>query len=332
MRKNLKIFFYLLLIVVTLVYFFSIINLGELLSVLSQLTLGLLFFLVVAQIITQTMLAYKWHLMANAMKYKITFARIFTIHLVGALVGNITPAAKIGGEPAQMYFLCKEGAALKDVLAITIIDKSIGILSFTAVLFAAFMYVAVKFTLPSSLAVYIFMLLLLIAILGGSTGIFFYMHEEVLVKILKCGLRFVNQFKPIRLDTENVISGFKYSMHKVMRHKIILAQSLFLFIVVWLLYPLKIYIIFHTLGNNVNFGLVAFVTLAAFLIGMISAIPGGIGLYEGSAIALYGTLGIPLAEATVAVIIGRVFTFWFVNLLGVLAAIGLRTWSKPAKQ
>jgi len=329
MKKNLKIFSYLLLIVVVLVYSFSIINLGELLSVLSQLTIGLLFFLVVAQIITQTMLAYKWHLMANAMMYKITFAKIFAIHLVGTLVGNITPAAKIGGEPAQIYLLCKEGAALKDVLAITIIDKYIGILSFTTILFAAFMHVAVKFTLPSSLA--LFMLLLLISILGVSTGIFFHMREEVLVKILKSGLRLIEQFKPIRLDAENVISGFKYSMRRVMHHKIILVQSLFIFIVVWLLYPLKIYIIFHTLGNNVDFGLVAFVTLASFLIGMIPALPGGIGLYELSAIALYSTLGIPLAEATVAVIIGRVFTFWFVSLIGVFAAIGLRTWSKPAK-
>lgn len=322
MRKELKVFFYLILLVVVLVYFFSIIDLNELLSVLSKLTIGLLLFLAALQIITQALLACKWHLSVKAMRYKITFARIFAIHLTGALVENITPAAKAGGDPARIYFLHKEDVAIKDALAVASVNKYLDMASFTILLFLFYVHLAANFAISTPLIVAMAISSTALALLS-LLGIFLYMNEKIAIKILQKGLKIINRFKSVKLEPKIAVKNFKVSVRKIMQNKALLIQIISISVVVWLLYPLKIYLIFHTLGSDVSFGLVAFVTFVAYLIGMIPVLPGGIGLYEGSAIALYGILGVPLAEATVAVIIGRIFTFGFVSLMGALAAIEL---------
>lgn len=52
------------------------------------------------------------------------------------------------------------------------------------------------------------------------------------------------------------------------------------------------------------------------LIGKVAVIPGGIGLVEGTMIALYDGFGVPSATAVVVVMAYRVIAFWMPNLLG----------------
>ncbi|HEU4562683.1 MAG TPA: YbhN family protein [Longimicrobium sp.] len=52
------------------------------------------------------------------------------------------------------------------------------------------------------------------------------------------------------------------------------------------------------------------------LIGKVAVIPGGIGLVEGTMIALYHGFGVPTATAVLVVLAYRVIAFWMPNLLG----------------
>jgi hypothetical protein len=52
------------------------------------------------------------------------------------------------------------------------------------------------------------------------------------------------------------------------------------------------------------------------LIGKVAVIPGGIGLVEGTMIALYDGFGVPSATAVLVVLAYRVIAFWMPNLLG----------------
>lgn len=322
--KTFKLLLYILVGASILYLFYRMIDLDELVSALSKLNISLLVFLVITQIVTQTLLACKLHILLKAMWHDIAFSRIFAIHLAGYLAENITPAGKVGGEPARIYLLYKEKIALKDALAVTIISKYIDLFPFVILLFLSFSYLVANFNPPSSLIVTISILLSILLLLS-LLGIFLCRSETVTVKILRNWLNLLNRIKPIEIDAETAIDGFKDSMRRIMQRKTVLAQSLCMSIVVWLLYPLKAYIVFHTMGSDITFVMVVCVTCLACLISMIPVLPGGVGAYEVSAIALYGLLGIPLAEATVAVLISRVFTFWFVILLGVIAAMKLKT-------
>ena len=52
------------------------------------------------------------------------------------------------------------------------------------------------------------------------------------------------------------------------------------------------------------------------LIGKVAVIPGGIGVVEGTMIALYHGFGVPTATAVLVVLAYRVIAFWMPNLLG----------------
>jgi hypothetical protein len=52
------------------------------------------------------------------------------------------------------------------------------------------------------------------------------------------------------------------------------------------------------------------------LIGKVAVIPGGIGVVEGTMIALYHGFGVPTATALLVVLAYRVIAFWMPNLLG----------------
>jgi uncharacterized protein (TIRG00374 family) len=52
------------------------------------------------------------------------------------------------------------------------------------------------------------------------------------------------------------------------------------------------------------------------LIGKVAVIPGGIGVVEGSMVALYHGFGVPTATAWLVVLAYRVIAFWMPNLLG----------------
>jgi len=322
MRKNIKKLFYLVTFIV-LIYLFSAINLEELLSILSNVDSDLLFFLAAAQIITQTLLAYKWHLLVKTTGHKIRFMTIFAIHLAGALVENITPSSKAGSEPTRIYLLHKEGVAIEDALAVASVGMYMEIIPFTVLLFLSFAYLIVNFTVLTSLIAVIYLSLIALVLLS-LLGIFLYMNERFMVKILHAGLKAAKRFMSVKFDAETAVKNFKSSARTVMQDKTVLTRSLCVSVIVWLLYPLKIYIIFYSLGSDVTFAMVICVTFLACLVGMIPIFPGGVGMYEASAILLYSILGVPLVGATAAVIIGRVFTFWFVSMLGALTTIGLK--------
>jgi uncharacterized protein (TIRG00374 family) len=52
------------------------------------------------------------------------------------------------------------------------------------------------------------------------------------------------------------------------------------------------------------------------LIGKVAVIPGGIGLVEGTMVALYHGFGVPTATAVLVVLAYRVIAFWMPNLIG----------------
>lgn len=337
--------FYSILIILVLCYLYFIVGIDELLSTLTRLDPGLFFFLTTLQMITQILLAYRLQLLIRALKYRIGFMKLFAIHLAGALVENITPAAKAGSEPARVYLLHKEGILLKDAFTVTLVGKYVDMILFTVLLLLSYTYhtyLATQFILPAPLIVAIQASIVLIIFLGTSGVIFLYRNEKIAVKILRNAMKILHFFTAkraknrerhavqvqvqVQLDAEAeaAVKNFKRSLFNIVQDKAVLTISLSASIIVWLLYPLKIYVIFYTLGTDISFGIVACVTFLAYLVGLIPLLPGGLGIYEGSAIALYSILGISLADATVAVIIGRLFTFWFVILLGTLAAIILK--------
>jgi uncharacterized protein (TIRG00374 family) len=68
----------------------------------------------------------------------------------------------------------------------------------------------------------------------------------------------------------------------------------------------------------------------ATLVGALSALPGGLGSFEVVMMLLLARLGMPMAAATLPIVLFRLCTLWAGSLLGLLAMVGWFTWIAPA--
>jgi uncharacterized protein (TIRG00374 family) len=79
---------------------------------------------------------------------------------------------------------------------------------------------------------------------------------------------------------------------------------------------LTLYLLFMAAGYRVGFGLLLTGYGLPVLLGKVGFLPGGVGIVEGTMVALYTGLGVPAAISVVVVLAYRVLEFWIPTLLG----------------
>jgi hypothetical protein len=93
---------------------------------------------------------------------------------------------------------------------------------------------------------------------------------------------------------------------------------------------LTLYFLFVAVGHNVSPGiLLAGYGLPLILGKMAFLVPGGVGVIEGSMVALYDSLKVPDAFSVVVILGYRLVSFWLPTVLGFIAVLYLS--SKPSK-
>jgi len=83
------------------------------------------------------------------------------------------------------------------------------------------------------------------------------------------------------------------------------------------------YFVFLSFGYHISWGVLIFGYGIATIVGMISFIPGGLGVTEGSLGLLYGGLGVPGAIVVTSILVFRLFSFWIWIPFGLYSFISL---------
>jgi glycosyltransferase 2 family protein len=86
----------------------------------------------------------------------------------------------------------------------------------------------------------------------------------------------------------------------------------------WILECVRLYTVFYAFHVEMNFVAIIIIFLLANVIGVISALPGGIGSIEISLTGLFVLFGVPSALAGSIALIDRLVSFWLVNALGII--------------
>ena len=73
------------------------------------------------------------------------------------------------------------------------------------------------------------------------------------------------------------------------------------------------------MGINIDLLLLVGIASLSFTIGIASSLPGGLGSTEIVMAILLGLIGIPEGIAIAAVFVSRLFSFWYVSLLGAVS-------------
>jgi glycosyltransferase 2 family protein len=96
---------------------------------------------------------------------------------------------------------------------------------------------------------------------------------------------------------------------------------------------LTLYFMFVAAGYKVSLGVLFAGYGLPFILGKIAFVfPGGVGVIEGSMVALYDSLNVPNAVSVVVILGYRLLSFWLPTLLGFAAAAYLRLEKHPASK
>jgi len=262
--------------------------------------LGLFFFSL--NIITKI---YKWVYLCGKNKIKIDFRESVIACLPSLFLANITPA-RLGEAYKAFVMKRKHGLPLTRGFTMLFYEKLTE--TFALVAFASLAIFFLPINTAYKLAVLgsvIFMIIVIVLFVNMPA--MFSRLERVIVKVphLK------------NFATKKFINGLDKSIKGTRNPRILI--SLFLFAVVGILLEgIKSRFIVLSFGYNINLISLTIVLCIATVLGMVSNIPLGLGVVEGSMFSLYLVLGIPAGVAASAILIDRIIALWLVILVGAL--------------
>ena len=233
------------------------------------------------QIFTQLLINYQWCRVASLTDTKISFWDMMYINCQGGLVDSITP--KLGGEVTRAFKLSKikkHGTTLVVLQKFFSLSAMFLVLAFTELVFA----------------------LILLAFLG----VFFVLSKNQ--KYAKKAPRFLRDFLHTLLG----------QMDNIRKQKKASSALFLLSLFIWVLYPVKMYLLVLHFYSDISFFQVAIITFTAYMVAQLPIFPGGLGGFEATMSAMLAVQGIPLGEAITITVIFRFVTFWFVALFSLL--------------
>lgn len=284
----------------------------RLLYSIAKLPLWLVFTLLGLQIVSQLLLNLQWWLAARCSNAALSFPTMLYINCQGAMVDAVTPGVKVGGEIARAVQISRLGhCSGEQAGAVVAMQK---LFSLSAFFLIQLLTIGFLFRHTAALGSPLLQ--------GGIYG----------VLLLALALFAGTVLAPHRLQTRlqrRAPSRFKWARRVrrffltllgqviVLRgNKKALTGLFALSVLIWLLYPAKLYLLMLHLPHTISVYQLTAVVFAAYMVAMVPLFPGGLVGFEGTMSGLLLTLGVALTDAAVVTVLFRFFTFWLVLLLG----------------
>jgi len=323
--------------IITLAVFY--LGLDEITLVLGEAERSTMMLLAGLQVGTLSITAYQWQFLINKSNRNITLGRSLAINLAGNFVESVTPSVKVGGESAKIFLLHKHTALPYHQLAgIMLALKYFSLLPFlglisVAMVTAFFRYELPRIILPAFLVFLLFFLLIAWFHLKGgkgrtriqrgdnkgagqpgeTAGASNQYHDPAFGQRLKAF------FKKKTSSLFNFVQSASFYSRGLVRTE----ESVLLVgfsALIWVLYPLKVYLVAGMLGLEAGLVTVTIATFTAYLVSMVPLLPGGLGSFEGTMALMFTVSGLPPAEGLTVALLTRLITFWFPLLLSSIGA------------
>lgn len=318
-----KVFGLLLVGIIVLVAMVFFIGPGQIIEALAKANIYYVLLAVGLQVVILVIWNTRWSIISGALKIPHTKLQMFPMLLLGLAINNLTPSGRGGGEPVRAYLLTKSsGVSFEETLATVLTDKIFDTFPFVVLALASMVYLIYYIHMNQTMYITLIVSLVIFAIILVFL-IYLCFNEELGIKTVKWVFRQLRKVMSRDLDAYetkalNSISGFQKSLKYLMKNKHVFTLGLGLAFLVWFLELVRVYIVFLAFGTNVSLFMIASVFLVSALVGMIPALPGGLGAIDGLMILLYSMAGVPPSVSTAATIVERLISYWLVSVLGLL--------------
>lgn len=276
---------------------------------------------ILVQFLTYYLFALRWNIINKIANINVSIKNVFMMILVGLAVNNLTPTGRVGGEPVRAFILSKyTQKPYEETFATAISDRALDIFPFLILAIIAVVSIILYFNLSN-----LILAILIISVIGVTAAsvllIYMSINEKFGEKITLWIVKLINRFykkDPESLEKKVIeaISGFQKTMKMMLSDKKIIYQALPLSFIIWVSEIFRVYIIFLAFGVDVSPFLIGQVFIVASLIGMIPALPGGLGAVDGVMILFYSSAGISPSISAAATVIERLISFWMTTMIG----------------
>ncbi len=255
--------------------------------------------------------AWRWKILtkkvaATSISAKFSFSSI----IAGVAAGSFVPGRI---ELAKPFLLKSEyDVPLSKSLSSLVVERVLDLLSILLILFGSMYFIGSQTILDTRLSLLILLLLFICVFLLTFFPRLFYLITRWFVQKL-----------PFSKPFQKRVLHFFYEMFnsfRVLRSKSDSLLFVSLSLLANILEVLRFYLLLVFLGVSGSFAIAAFVFTASLIIGIISSVPGGIGVIEFSAVAILAYL-LPQANGTLlqsAILLERIISYYLLVLLGAL--------------
>ncbi|NPA75818.1 MAG: flippase-like domain-containing protein [Euryarchaeota archaeon] len=261
-------------------------------------------------------------ILAKSVGENVPFYRCFKIVMVNLFVAAITPSG-MGGEPARIYMLAEGNMSGGDATAVTIGERIIDFIFFSAALPVFFLLLGMNIDIGE--IKYYLITVAVILILGGAGLAYMVIRSEKVKKKLGKLERLVGLFVKDEKKRKHTMSKIEYEFDTFAKSTKSLFSMNKLYLAVAFIFTMLMWFVDFTIPSLILIGLgmdpdwlfMFTVQLIVVLVTIIPISPGGSGLAEFVSYVLYSQ-HMPASIAGIVVVLWRVLTFYPNLVLGAI--------------
>ncbi len=298
-----------ILIVALFVYLIDNTDFDDMFIELRRTEPFILISVVLLQFITQLLLIIQWHRITKNVIGQSIISKMVYIFTKGSLIEAITPGAKIGGEASRLYYLKKEYACeTNEAVNIILMQKSISMSVLMLVCVICLLDISnhMKRFLP--LPVQFIISAVFLGLVMAMIGSLFFSRR--LIRFLE------NPKSNFSKKIKKYMQSYSNAVSKLGKKEWIIQFSISM--AVWLLFPVKMFILAQSFGIRLDFEHTTAVTMTSYMMGMLPITPGGLGTFEGTMLALLSLFSVKKSAGIAVTLIFRFITFWLVIIASVV--------------
>jgi uncharacterized protein (TIRG00374 family) len=330
-----------ILIFVAYLYFF--VGIPEMLSIIRGV--NLFYYGIAAAVLVVNMVIYglTWQYFLRLLSIKVPLRKTMVCSWVGVLVELLVPAESISGDATKAYVMTKGSGENAGTVVASVVGHRIlaMIIPLGSLIFSfALLYVR-KIEVPVSVSA-----LALLIIIGTSISLFFIFlfssNEKLAQKLIGALLRFLGFVTRGRVNVDSLktksimaLSGFHESIDTFRKNPKGLVPPILLSLVSWLLSILLSYLVFVSLGQQVDFAVIMVVYSVSVTVQSIPlGIPAEVGVVDTAMTWLYGLLAVEFTVGAAATVLIQILRVWLRVIIGFAAVqfVGIKNIVRDLRQ
>lgn len=301
------------LILLFLILALSRFDTWNLLHSLKQIPLWSVIVLLGIQVVSQLLVNLQWYKIAKFINTSVSFREMFYINCQGAVIDSITPGVKFGGEVTRGVQISRIGNCSGETAAsLVAMQKLFSLSTFIIINLFAVGYIIGNASFLSAwyLQIIIYSVLMLFLLLFAAVFFIPYRMKVYIETRKEPRFSWIKKARGFFITLlDNVIA--------IRKNTKICIMLFLLSAIIWLIYPVKMYLLAVQILPGVNIMYIGAVTFVSYMVAMLPIFPGGLGGFEGTMTGLLLTMGFINSDAFIVTVIFRFVTFWFVMLFSI---------------